>query len=62
MQYMDEIKTPHDWLVAVVEHNQAQGIDLSTVEFDAAGGPVPHAFRPRLTVPGRRPSSPRWRR
>ena len=34
----DEFKALHDWLVTVVEHNQAEGIDPSTVKFDAAGG------------------------
>lgn len=33
----DEFKALHDWLVTVLEHNQAEGIDPSTVEFDAAG-------------------------
>jgi hypothetical protein len=33
----DEFKALHDWLVTVVEHNQAEGIDPSTVKFDAAG-------------------------
>jgi hypothetical protein len=33
----DEFKALHDWLVTVVEHNQAEGIDPSTVEFDEAG-------------------------
>jgi hypothetical protein len=33
----DEFKALHDWLVTVVEHNQAEGTDPSTVEFDAAG-------------------------
>ena len=33
----DEFKALHDWLVTVVEDNQAEGIDPSTVEFDRAG-------------------------
>lgn len=33
----DEFKALYDWLVTVVEHNRAQGIDQSAVEFDAAG-------------------------
>ncbi len=33
----DEFKALHDWLVTVVEHSQAEGIDPSTVKFDAAG-------------------------
>jgi hypothetical protein len=33
----DEFKALYDWLVTVVEHNQAEGTDPSTVEFDAAG-------------------------
>jgi hypothetical protein len=33
----DEFKALHDWLVTAVEHNQAEGIDPSTVKFDAAG-------------------------
>jgi hypothetical protein len=33
----DEFKALHDWLVTVVEHNQAEGTDPSTVEFDPAG-------------------------
>jgi hypothetical protein len=33
----DEFKALHDWLVTVVEHNQAEGIDPSTVKFDPAG-------------------------
>jgi len=33
----DEFKALHDWLVTVVERNQAEGTDPSTVEFDAAG-------------------------
>jgi hypothetical protein len=33
----DEFKALHDWLVTVVEHNQAEGIDPSMVEFDRAG-------------------------
>jgi hypothetical protein len=33
----DEFKALHDWLVTAVEHHQAEGIDPSTVKFDAAG-------------------------
>lgn len=32
-----EFRALHDWLVTVVEHNEAEGIDPSTVKFDAAG-------------------------
>jgi hypothetical protein len=33
----DQFKQLHDWLVSVVQHNHGQGVDFSSVVFNAAG-------------------------
>lgn len=35
-KHMDDFKALHGWLLTVIEHNRAQGINASAVEFDAA--------------------------